>query len=234
MKIKRKILIIEKDLTILKKLKTFDFTNQFSDSILVLSEISDLTSLYEFRFDLIILNLEDINFNFDLLKVISEKYPLICLSSNNEFKNKSYENGVIDFIYYPQEFDRLKISINNISKLLHISKDNFENIYLNIKVKKLTKKIRYDDITYIEAMGNYIKIVVNSNNVTNSIIILEKISIFEQKINNNNFIRIHKSFIVNILHIKLIRYKIVILNDNIILPIGRTFRSQFVKFYNSH
>ena len=87
-----------------------------------------------------------------------------------------------------------------------------------VKSDKKSIKINFDDIFHIEAYGNYIKIG------TDKMILTPKtLSDFAEKL-PSNFLQIHKSFIINFDKIKLIEGNLITLNNDVKVPIGKSFR----------
>jgi len=106
-----------------------------------------------------------------------------------------------------------------IQELLDSQKRN-ENSYLEIISNRKTRKVNYSEIVYIESLSNFIHIITKSESINSK----EKISKIETRL-PDNFIRIHRSFIVNKDKITAISYnEISVENKN--LNIGRSYRNK--------
>lgn len=112
--------------------------------------------------------------------------------------------------------------------------NNLEKIYNICKIKQIsnTKKININDtlidvneIIYIEAQGSYSVIVLSSNK---KILLSKNFKKIESELNFLFFLRIHKSYIVNINYVKKCYYKYIILKNNTKIPVGRS-RIQILK-----
>ena len=88
------------------------------------------------------------------------------------------------------------------------------------KNKQMSFELRLTQIMYVESMNH--KIIIHHDN--GDFIERKNLSSFIKEINSNNFIQIHKSFVINISFIKEIKSKELILKDSTILPIGRNFK----------
>lgn len=100
---------------------------------------------------------------------------------------------------------------------------NIEKGNLLVRADRKTAKILYDDIIYIESLGDYVKIFRTSRQVT---ITREKISSLNERL-PSSFLRIHRSFIVNT--DKVLSYSKELLNiDSQELPISRSFKVEVI------
>lgn len=101
---------------------------------------------------------------------------------------------------------------------LQAEKEKMKNPFLEIMSNRKTARIPYNDIVYIESLSDYIRI----NTTNGEVISKEKISNLASRL-PDNFIRIHRSFIINKEKIKSISYDEVIVED-VNLSIGRSYR----------
>lgn len=91
-------------------------------------------------------------------------------------------------------------------------------------------KIRTEDILYLQGERNYVKMVT----LNKEYIMVGNLKNWEEKIKNTNICRCHKSYIVNIEHVKDIKDVIKLDIDNIILPIGRKYRNAVKEIYSEY
>ncbi len=136
---------------------------------------------------------------------------------------------VVDYLHKPIRITRFVKAINRVKKLLALEGD-FESRskpeievekseFISLKDNKTIYKIRYDEILYIQSWGNYLKFFL----VTDEIKIVRKtIKSIESELPENDFQRIHKSYIVNIQQVRGISGNQVLLNDQKI-PIGQSY-----------
>lgn len=97
--------------------------------------------------------------------------------------------------------------------------------YLLIKSGSDICKINLHEIQYVEATGNYVKIVTKKKE-TLSLMTMKEI---QEVLPQDDFIRIHKSFIVAFTHVKTVeKHQVKLENKN--LPIGNVYRKQFFEW----
>lgn len=159
-----------------------------------------------------------------LLKTISSKPNVIITTAYPEFAVEGFELSVIDYLLKPFSLERflqavLKVQNNPSSpadQTVTKEKDAVSSIF--VKSDKKIIKINFESISHIEAYGNYIKI-----HTEKMILTPQTLSDFLVKL-PDSFLRIHKSFVINFNHLKLIDGNQIILRDDIKLPIGKSYR----------
>ncbi|WP_298540120.1 LytTR family DNA-binding domain-containing protein [uncultured Aquimarina sp.] len=159
-----------------------------------------------------------------LLKTMQQKPQVIITTAYPEFAVEGFELSVIDYLLKPFSLERfiqavIKVqqkSNNNVNNVVVEKEDTITSIY--VKSDKKIIKLDLDAINYIEAYGNYIKIYTDQMILTPT-----TLSDFSEKL-SNDFIRIHKSFIVNFNKLKLIDGNQMVLQNDSKLPISKSYR----------
>src|SRR5580693_8228940 len=134
----------------------------------------------------------------DLIKVLKKPPKIIITSAYQEYALQGYEFNVIDYLLKPIEFSRFLKAVNKIEQSKEIVMParpvarSAERAYLFFSVGKKKVKVFLDEILYIESMKEYIR--VNTKN--KSVLTKFKLSQVEELLNENNFLRIHRSIIV--------------------------------------
>ncbi|GHC50498.1 LytR/AlgR family response regulator transcription factor [Ulvibacter litoralis] len=168
----------------------------------------------------------------DFLKTLSQPPKTIITTAYKEYALESYELNVVDYLLKPFSFDRLVKAVNKVSEssaLITTTKEVAEtSTRFFVKGDKKHHQIDLNDLQYIEAYGNYTKLFLKNEMIVSH----EKISYYESILNKDNFLRVHKSFLVAIDKIKLIEGNRILINEHRI-PIGQTYKSNVNKLYNS-
>src|SRR5690606_25692911 len=100
--------------------------------------------------------------------------------------------------------------------------------YLTVRVNRKMNKIHLNDIDYLESLGDYVKLFTSS---ASPMITKEKISSLDDRL-PESFLRIHRSFIVNIDKIQSFTREEIMLNNNTNLPISRTYKKSVLEVLN--
>jgi len=171
----------------------------------------------------------------DFLKTLTNPPKTIITTAYKEHALEGFELNVIDYLLKPFSFDRLVKAVNKVtqthskqdSKVLDSDNSSSNHNRFFLKGDKKHHQIHTEDILYIEAYGNYTKVYLNKE----MIISHEKISSFETLLPEDNFLRVHKSFIVAIDKIKLIEGNRIHIVEHKI-PVGQTYKSAVNKLHN--
>lgn len=155
--------------------------------------------LQEFDIDLIFLDIHLPKMKgFDLLKVLKKPPRVIITSAYQEYAIQGYEFNVIDYLLKPIEFSRFLKAVNKMEQPREIVVAarpvvaSAERVYLLFIVGKKKVKVFLDEILYIESMKEYIRV----NTKSKSVLTKFKLSQVDGLLRENNFLRIHRSFIV--------------------------------------
>ena len=162
----------------------------------------------------------------DFLKTLTKPPKTIITTAYKEHALEGFELNVVDYILKPFSFDRLVKAVNKISEnqttktvIKEVStEDNSTRFF--VKGDKKHHQIDLNDVLYIEAYGNYTKLYLKDEMIVSH----EKISHYEAMLNDGNFLRVHKSFIVAIDKIKFIEGNRILIHEHKI-PIGQTYKS---------
>jgi len=171
----------------------------------------------------------------DFLKTLSNPPKTIITTAYKEYAIEGFELNVVDYLLKPFSFDRLVKAVNKVSDTLVPTKTVQKEVItekqtstrLFIKGDKKHHQIDLNDLLFIEAYGNYTKLFLADEMIVSH----EKISHYESLLNPNQFLRVHKSFIVAIDKIKFIEGNRIIIQEQKV-PIGQTYKSLVSKLYN--
>lgn len=157
-----------------------------------------------------------------------ENPPLVIITTAYpEYAADSYEYNVVDYLLKPISFERFSKAINRISDGRFDSgikeKDSQHGNHIFIKSSSKFFKINFADIIYIEGMRDYLKI----HTLTGTVVTHQTMQQMEE-ILPAGFIRIHRSYIVSVPHIKSISGNTIEIADTS-LPIGNLYKEQVMK-----
>ncbi|MBU0475700.1 MAG: LytTR family DNA-binding domain-containing protein [Bacteroidetes bacterium] len=219
------ILIIEDEPPIAEYIK--DLTqnilgNQISSIITAFTIEDALSNIKKTVFDLCLLDMNIMGTSgFELFKLtISQSFHTIVISAHTEQAITAFEYGVIDFVPKPFDKERLQLSFERYFGRIERSRKTKHLVY---RKKNVNHLIAMEDIKYFLA-DNYL---VHAYHKDGSIKIIEKPLKKLEQILSNNFVRIHRSFIVNLSYLKSFKnigggvYQ-VLLTDDTKLPLSRS------------
>lgn len=153
--------------------------------------------------------------------------PRIVITSHDESQAfKAFEYYVTDFISKPVNKDRFDKAISRVLSEVKMN-NNFEDLkseHIFVKSNLKKRKIYINEIKWIEALGDYVKLITNDK----SYVILSTMKAFENELPKKLFLRIHKSYIVNLKKVERYDSKHVEI-EKIKLPLSRTRKSELSK-----
>ena len=171
--------------------------------------------------DLVFLDINMPNMNgLELIQELDDKPLVIFTTAYPEFAISGYELDAVDYLLKPFSFDRFTKAVIKASELYTLRQNSVatqpaEPNYLMIRVEYSTVRIEIDEIDYIEGLKDYIKIYTrnNKNYVTKSSMknISERLP--------QNFVRAHKSYIVNMERVSALKNNMIIIGQQQI-PLG--------------
>lgn len=188
--------------------------------------IDALQILENQNIDLLFLDIQMPNINgLEFAKTMSNPPMIIFTTAFSEHALEAYELNAIDYLVKPIPFDRFLKSVNKAQSLYKLQNSNQKvshNEFMMVKADCATIKIRFKDILYVEGLKDYVKIFIKDK------MILTKTTMknMEEKLPHQHFIRIHKSYIVNLFTIEIIESNHIIYG-RARLPIGNSYRNVF-------
>jgi two-component system LytT family response regulator len=140
---------------------------------------------------------------FDLLELIDCSIKIIFVTAYDEYAIRAFEVNAIDYVLKPVNPERLKTAVDRVisngttEKSETKSYEYSDNIYVRLN-NYASRFIKISSITFIEPVGNYSKIVTTAGN---HCLVLKTLKQWQEELPDNNFVRIHRSSIINIEHV---------------------------------
>lgn len=166
---------------------------------------------------------------FDLLKQLDQPPMIVFTTARQDYAVKAFELEVLDYLVKPIPYDRFEKAVRRAEELLKYKNafagsDSKSLDYLMIKADYRIHKIQLDQIQYIEGLSEYVKI----HTMDKSFITLLALKDLIDQLPADQFVRIHKSFIVSLAQIQSYNHSQVILMKGKELPIGRAYKDEFI------
>lgn len=172
----------------------------------------------------------------DFLKTLKNPPKVIFTTAYRDYAIDAYELDVVDYLLKPISFERF---LKAITKYYESAGNDLEIFnsgesvkvenqpFTYIKADKKLHKVYLKDIIYFEALKDYVKIICEKK----SLVTKHTIGTFEDKLPPECFIRIHRSYIINISKIEAFNTTEIDIHDRQ-LPIGRNYKNQVLKILN--
>lgn len=169
----------------------------------------------------------------DLAQLIQPYTNIVFTTAHEEFALKAFDTDVIDYLLKPISYPRFLKAIQKIQKVAveqPASGRHRDVIYVQSQAKGKIIRIRIDEIQYIEAAQNYVRIVVSDNSHLTYLTMKE----MENILPVSTFYRTHKSFLVNMDRIASVEGGMLHLDTGYTVPLGPNYRKDFSERINAN
>ncbi|MFK7799165.1 MAG: LytR/AlgR family response regulator transcription factor [Aureispira sp.] len=197
--------------------------------------VEALQALKEHEVDLMFLDIQMPQISgIDFLKTLPSPPKVILTTAFSEYALDGYDLNVVDYLLKPISFDRFAKAVNKAvsqdtpqQEPSPSSKENAD--YIFVKADKKLIKIHFNDIFYIEGLKDYVIL----HTPTGRVVTLQTMKSLEIKLPQDLFMRIHRSYIVNLSNITVIEGNTVQINKKII-PIGKNYKEKLLDMVNQN
>ncbi len=168
----------------------------------------------------------------EFVKSLLNRPKVVFTTSYTEFAVEGFKVDAIDYLVKPFDYsqflnaaNKAKKNIGSIGLENKVQSENNDHIF--VKSDYMVIKVRFDDIKYIQGMHEYVQIHFLNQKPIMTLISLKKLG---EQLPGNKFMRVHKSYIVNLNHITTIERNKIVYQDNVRIPVGESFKKKFQEF----
>lgn len=185
----------------------------------------------KFEVDLLFLDIQMPRQNgIDLYKSLKQETKVIFTTAYSEYAVEGFNVRASDYILKPISFERFEEAVAKVKRELALEQNNLEtNTHLTIRADYKLYNIPLDDILFIEALDDYIKI--NREDKT-TVVSRSTMKGILEKLPETSFTRIHKSYIVNNTKVAAVQSASIEIAGKE-LPIGNTYKDQVTSSFSS-
>lgn len=211
------------------KVESLELVNTFNNAIDAISAINKM------EVDLIFLDIEMPHFTgIDFIKAIDVKPLIIFTTAYSNYAVEGFDFGAVDYLIKPIPFNRFLKAVVRAqhvftpvepvqSSIPTIIAAEESNNFMFVRAEYENVKINYADILFVEGLKDYVKIYTTDGKYILTLMSLIKL---ENSLSSKGFSRIHRSYIVNLAHIKSIQKNKVLIVDKR-LPISESYKTAF-------
>lgn len=180
------------------------------------------------------INMPDMN-GLDLARSLNKDIKVIFTTAYSEHAYEGFRLDAADYILKPFGFSDFLNSVNKVKERYFSHEEPIMNIipardYLFIRSEYKTVRINFNDIRYVESCRDYVKIYAGPDEPVQAQLTLKKI---EEALPANLFMRVHRSFIVNLSKINVIENNRIVFDSKTYIPIGDLYMDDFQKYINA-
>ncbi|MDE3742027.1 LytR/AlgR family response regulator transcription factor [Maribacter polysaccharolyticus] len=215
----------------IEKTPFLSLENQFE------SAIQAISFLEENEVDLMFvdINMPDLN-GLDFVKSLSNAPKVIFTTAYSEYAIEGFRVDAIDYLLKPIGYSEfLKAAVKAKERLQPKIEENTEvhgnDKFLFIKSEYKILRINLSDIRFIEGMREYLRIHLQSEKPIMTLMSMKKM---EQFLSPDHFMRVHRSYIVNLDKISTVERNRIVFDKNIYIPISEQYKLKFQKYLDDN
>ena len=193
--------------------------------------IDALNAIQRYKPDLVFLDIQMPRLTgIDLIKTLPYSPKIILTTAYKDYALDGYELNVLDYLLKPISFDRFLMAVNKLQLPQAEERNNnfvintSNNAFIYLKAEKKMQKVFLKDILYIESLKDYVKVKTTDKSITT----YQTITYLEEKLPDDKFIRIHRSYIIALDKIQSFTAAQVEISGEEI-PIGRLYKNEVMK-----
>jgi two-component system LytT family response regulator len=188
------------------------------------------------------INMPDLN-GLDFAKSLEKDHSrgpiMVFTTAYSEYAIEGYKANAVGYLLKPYGFDEFEAAAQKVKDIAEIRQQALTDVTTQVDddgtifVKSDYKIVRIgiNNIRYIEAMSEYLRISCNDR--PKPVIVLLSMKKIEEHLPSSKFMRIHRSFIINLNKICEVKKNHVVIEDDISLPIGDNYKDAFMNYLNS-
>lgn len=189
--------------------------------------------LHDNAIDLIFvdINMPDIN-GIDFVKSLSKNVKIVFITAHSEFAYEGFQLDAADYLLKPISFTDFLKSANKVNERYFQQNSSLPEIqqnrdYLFIKSEYRVIRINFKDIKYIESKREYVKIFLEGSEPITTLMSIKKL---EETLPGNMFMRVHRSFIVNLDKITVVERNRIVFDNKVYIPISENYGEKFQEY----
>jgi Response regulator of the LytR/AlgR family len=172
----------------------------------------------------------------EFARILNQGPKIIFSTAFEKYALEGFRLEAVDYLLKPFSYEEFLIAAQKAKKLLDLEQKaattiETNNEFLFLKSEYKIRRINFNDILYVEGLKDYIKIFLV--NEPKPILTLNTIKSLESKLPANKFMRVHRSFIVNLERVQTVeRFRIVFGQEYI--PVGDQYKEKFQEFLDKN
>lgn len=186
------------------------------------------------------INMPDVN-GLEFVKTLADPPLTVFTTAYSEYAVDSYKVRAVDYLLKPFGFADFQTAASNIQKhfsLLHPNADSdsaklpevHDKNIIFLKVDYRYVRVELDDIIYVEGMNEYLKIHQRNEDPLLTHTTFKQIKSYLP----DTFIQIHRSYVVNMRHVKEVERSLVQMSNGVHLPVSESYKDAFVGYVQTH
>lgn len=172
----------------------------------------------------------------EFTRLIEKGPKVIFTTAYEKYALKGYKLDIVDYLLKPFSYEEFLAAVRKAQRLIKLEQrapDKVEanNEFLFLKSEYKIKRINFNDILYVEGLKDYVKVYIQ--NAPKPVLSLCTLKLLESKLPQDKFMRVHRSFIVNLSKIDTIERSRIVFGKTYI-PVSDQYKDKFQEFLNKN
>lgn len=180
------------------------------------------------KVDILFLDIEMPNMSgYDLIKTLEDPPQIIMITAKKEHAAEAFDYNVTDYLVKPITYTRFFQAVSRATENIVNTRGKSRSNEIYVRTESKIVKVGMDELLYVEALADYIMLFTSDNKY----IVHSTMKGFQSKLPGEKFVRVHRSYIVNVDKVGSIENLFVVINGKYI-PIGASYKEDFMNRLN--
>ena len=172
--------------------------------------------------DLVFLDIQMEQFTgLQFIEALQYRPKIVIVSAYNQYAVQGFNYNVTDYLLKPYSFERFLKAVDKVQTEMQL---NTVKNYMFVKTEYRMERVDFSDILFIEGQGAYLRIVTRKA----KIMTIQNFQNMEQMLPSDNFVRVHKSYIVAMDKIESIERNVILIAGQRI-SVGKNYQNEFYR-----
>ncbi len=190
------------------------------------------------------INMPDMN-GLELVRSLTSTHYIVFTTAHPEFAIEGFKLNAIDYLLKPFTFEEFMkasqkaISLVDLVERCHAAEsaiaqneaESSDKEYLSVKADYKTQLVKISDIVYLESAGEYVRLHIEGSSTITTLFRLKNM---ETSLPQDNFLRVHRSYIVNLRRISSYTKGRIFLDNGEYIPLGENYKERFFEHLNQN
>jgi DNA-binding LytR/AlgR family response regulator len=189
-------------------------------------------------FDVLFLDVEmPLMSGLDLLRTLPDPPQVVLITSSQSYAVQAFEFAVADYLLKPLSYPRFMQAAQKVLEIITAQRATpaeaeaalpvGEAEFTFVKVDNKLVRVDFADVFFVEALGDYVHLVTSRG----KLIVYSTMRAIEEKFPPQQFVRVHRSFIINIDYVQALEDNSLLVKDKYI-PVGQTYMRALLQRLN--
>jgi two-component system LytT family response regulator len=181
------------------------------------------------------ISMPDLN-GLDFVRSLTEKPFVIFTTAYSEYAIEGFKVDAVDYLLKPIGYSDFLKAVNKVNSLVGLKSAHSETIsaageQLFVKSDYKLMRINISDIKYIESMHEYVRIHLMDEKPVMTLVSLKSV---EEQLPKEKFMRVHRSYIVNLERIKVVERNRIVFDNKVYIPVSDQYKEKFQQFIDKN